>query len=270
MKVPSNVEFARDIQYANPDNVPLRLNLARPKVADDRLPAVVCFHGGGFRQGTRDIYDGLCLELATRGYVALTIQYRLSPQSLFPAAVQDCKSAIRWLRAHAAEYRVDPDRIAVWGGSAGGNLVLMMVATAGVPEFERGDNLGQSSAVACGVSFCGASDFTRSYGRSLGAASSLPNYFGGDLSRKRKEHIHGSPLYWITPQAAPTICIHGTEDPNVACEQSVWMVERLLKAGVKAELFSVQGAGHGFRGADRVRADAAGFSFLDRQLKNKQ
>ena len=110
----------------------MQLDLARPKEGTGPFPAVVCIHGGGFRAGTRDGYDKLCLTLAQHGYVAVTITYRLAPAHQFPAAVQDCKAAVRWLRANAAKYHIDPARIGVTGGSAGGHLAQFLGVTAGV------------------------------------------------------------------------------------------------------------------------------------------
>ncbi|MEO6787574.1 MAG: alpha/beta hydrolase, partial [Chthoniobacteraceae bacterium] len=191
--VPDNVTFERDIEFANPDNQHLQVNLAMPKDAKGLLPAVVCIHGGGFRAGKRESYDKLCVTLAEHGYVAITVTYRLAPAYQFPAAVLDCKAAVRWLRANAATYHVDPARIGVTGGSAGGHLAQFLGVTAHVPEFEGEGNLDQSSTVACVVNFYGPSDFTKSYGASVDAAEVLPLFFGGDLSTKRREHIQASP-----------------------------------------------------------------------------
>jgi acetyl esterase/lipase len=264
--VPDDVAFESGIEFSNPDNQHLQLNLARPKKGSGPFPAVVCIHGGGFRAGTRESYDKLCIAFAQRGYVAVTATYRLSPASQFPAAVHDCKAAVRWLRANAAKYHVDPKRIGAMGGSAGGHLALFLGVTAGVTEFEGEGNGDQSSAVQCVVSFAGPSDFTKSYGKSVDAHEVLPLFFGGNLEQKRREHIWGSPLYWVTPRAAPTLCIHGTEDNYVAHEQAVWMVDRLKSSAVEAELLSVPGAGHGLKGDDAQKGDAAMFAFFERQL----
>src|SRR5581483_11615346 len=113
-----------------------QLDMARPKNGDGPFPAVVCIHGGGFRAGSRQGYDGLCLRLAQRGYVAVTASYRLAPQFQFPAAVHDVKAAVRWLRANAKKYHIDPERIGVTGGSAGGHLAQFLGVTGGVSPFE--------------------------------------------------------------------------------------------------------------------------------------
>jgi acetyl esterase/lipase len=267
--VPEGVIWQAGIEYANPDDQHLQLDLARPKSGEGPFPAVLCIHGGGFRAGTRDGYDGLCMQLAKRGYVAATITYRLSPKYKFPAAVHDTKAAVRWLRANAATYKINPDKIGVTGGSAGGHLAQFLAVTAHVPEFEgTGGNPEQSSSVACVVNFFGPSDFTKSYGKSVDAAVVLPMWLGGNLETARVLHIRASPLYWVTPDAAPTLCVHGTNDKYVAYEQAVWLVDRLKAAGVEADLFTLNGAGHGFRGNDAKVADQALFDFFDKKLKN--
>jgi acetyl esterase/lipase len=269
-EVPDDVVFEKGIEYTNPDGQHLQLDLARPKAGDGPFPAVLCIHGGGFRAGTRDGYDGLIVHLAHRGYVAVTITYRLAPKYPFPAAIHDTKAAVRWLRANAAKYHIDPERIGVTGGSAGGHLAQFLGVTAGVKEFEgQGGNPDQSSAVACVVNYFGPSDFTKSYGKSVDAAVVLPLFLGGDLETARERHIRSSPLNWVTPDAAPTLCIHGTEDKYVAYEQAVWLIDRLKAAGVEAELLTLKGAGHGFKGKDAETAEQALMAFFDKHLKKK-
>ena len=265
--IPEDISFLRSVEFSSPSGEPLQLNLAAPKKGSGPFPAVLCIHGGGFRAGTREGYDGLCVQLAQKGYVAATVTYRLSPAARFPSAVQDCKTAVRWLRANAAKYRIDPTRIGATGGSAGGHLALFLGLTAGVPEFEGDGYLGYSSAVSCVVSFSGPTDFTKSYNRSVDAGDVLPLFFGGNLSTKLREHIQGSPLNWVTPRAAPTLCIHGTADPYVAYEQAQWLVDRLKTSAVPVELLTLEGAGHGFKGADAQKAQEAMMTFFGQWLK---
>lgn len=266
--IPDSVVWQTDIEYAKPDGTPLMLNLARPKAGNGPFPVVLCIHGGGFRAGKRESYDALCIKLAERGYVAATITYRLAPQHKFPAAVHDAKAAVRWLRANATQYHLNPEKIGVTGGSAGGHLAQFLAVTANVPQFEgTGGHADQPSHVNCVVNVYGPSDFTKSYGKSVDAHEVLPLWFGGNLETARDLHIQGSPLYWVTPNAAPTLCIHGTEDKYVAHEQAVWLVDKLKAATVEAELLTLAGAGHGFKGADAEKADAALFTFFDKHLK---
>src|SRR2546423_8837559 len=172
--VPETVVCEPDVEYANPDGQHLQLDLARPKTGTGPFPAIICIHGGGFRAGTRQGYDGLCLKLAEQGYVAATVSYRLAPKYPFPAAVHDTKAAVRWLRANAAKYQIDPERIGVTGGSAGGHLAQFLGVTAGGTEFEGDQNPGVSSSVACVVNFYGPSDFPKSYGKNVEAPEVLP------------------------------------------------------------------------------------------------
>jgi acetyl esterase/lipase len=265
----AEVAFEEGIEYANPDNQHLKLNLARPKevAGGARLPAIVCIHGGGFRAGDRAGWNERCRKLAERGYVAVTVTYRLAPRSQFPAAVQDVKAAVRWLRANAGKYHVDPDRIGAVGDSAGGHLAQFLGVTGDVTQFDGDQNPGQSSRVACVVNFYGPSDLTRSYGKSVDAAEVLPLFLGGDVEHQRRRHILASPLYWVTPAAAPTLLIHGTEDKYVNYEQATWIHDRLKAAEVEVQLLTLKGAGHGFKGEDAQRAEKAMFDFFDKQLK---
>lgn len=267
LAIPDNVTFERDIIYAEAGGARMQLNLARPKNASGPLPAVLCIHGGGFRAGSREGYNKLCLTLAQRGFVAATISYRLAPLHQFPAAVHDTKAAVRWLRANAAKLGIDPARIGVTGGSAGGHLAQFLGVTAGVKDFEGADNPGFSSAVTCVVNVYGPSDFTKSYGKSVDAHVVLPMWLGGDVETARAKHIQSSPLNWVNPNAAPTLIIHGTEDKYVAYEQAIWMRDRLTACGVPVELLTLEGAGHGFKGADAEKAEAALIAFFEQRLK---
>ena len=140
--------------------------------------------------------------------------------------------------------------------------------TGGVAQFEGdGGEPEESSSVTCVVNYYGPSDFTKSYGKSVDAAEVLPLFLGGDLEHARRRHIVASPLYWVTPEAAPTLLLHGTKDPYVAFEQAIWMRDRLQAAEVEVELLELKDAGHGFKGPDAERAEAALFAFFDKHLK---
>jgi acetyl esterase/lipase len=270
LQVPDNILFLKGVEYANPDDQHLQLNLARPKQSGGSLPCILCIHGGGFRAGNREGYNPLLLKLAERGYVAATVSYRLVPKYQFPAAIYDVKAAVRWLKANAATYQIDPERIGVTGDSAGGHLVQFLGVTADLKQFEGDEgNPGQSTRVACVVNRYGPSDFTKSYGKSVDAAEVLPLWLGGNLETARAKHIISSPLNWVTPTAAPTLILHGTDDKYVAYEQGVWMRDRLQACGVEVEMLTLEGAGHGFKGADAEKAEQAMFAFFDKHLKGK-
>jgi acetyl esterase/lipase len=265
---PDEIVFEAGIEFSKPGGEALQLDLARPKTPAGKCPAILCIHGGGFRAGKREGWDGRCKMLAEHGYVAVTATYRLAPKFPYPAAVYDVKAAVRWLRANAATYSIDPDRIGVTGDSAGGHLAQFLGVTGGVADFEGdGGNPGVSSRVTCVVNWYGPSDFTKSYGKSVDAAEVLPLWLGGDDTKEHKKHIQASPLYWVTPAAAPTLLLHGTKDPYVAFEQAEWIRDRLKAAEVEVEMVAFEGAGHGFKGADAEKAQKAMVDFFDRHLK---
>lgn len=263
------ITFESGVEYANPDNQHLQLDLARPTEGDGPFPAVLCIHGGGFRAGKREGWDGMCKELAARGFVAVTVTYRLAPKFQFPAAVEDCKAAVRWLRLNSAKYHIDPQQIGVLGDSAGGHLTQFLAVTGNVHDFDGNQNAGPSSAVQCAVSYYGPCDLTKSYGKSVDAADVLPLFLGGNLQTAWHRHILASPLYWVTPDAPPMLLLQGTDDKYVNYEQAVLMRDRLKAADVEVELLTLQGAGHGFKGEDLKRANSAAIEFLEKHLKQK-
>jgi len=265
---PQSVIYDADVEYSNVGER-VAMDILRPRAPSATpRPAVVMVHGGGFRAGKRESYLPMAARLAEHGYVAATVTYRLAPKYRYPAAVHDVKAAVRFLRANAARYGIDANHIGALGGSAGGHLVLMLGLTAGVPEFEgTGPNREFSSAVQCVVDYYGPTDFTQSYAKSVDAAEVLPLFLGADLVHDRAIHIRSSPLNWVTPNAAPTLAIHGTDDKYVAYEHSIWLLERLLGAGVPAELETLPGAPHGFKGADAEKAELRALAFLDKWLK---
>ena len=143
----------------------------------------------------------------------------------------------------------------------------MLGLTPGVAEFEGyGPNLDQSSQVKCVVDYYGPTDFTRSYGHSVDAAEVLPQFLGGDLEHAPLEHKRASPLYWVSPSAAPLLIVHGTKDRYVAYEQSVWLVDRMKAAGAEVELVPMEGSDHGFKGDYAERADKLLMAYFDKHL----
>jgi acetyl esterase/lipase len=263
------VRFTAGMTFATVNGETLQVNLAQPESREGPFPTVVCIHGGGFSGGRREDYDALCRKFAKRGYIAATIDYRLSPKHRWPAHIHDCKAAIRWLRAHAVEYQIDVDKIGAMGSSAGGHLSQFLAVTNDVREFD-GDHtcLDQSSRVTCVAAWAQASDFTREYGVWKGAPDAFRHFLGAELTAQtRRLHVRASPLFWVTPNAAPTLLVHGTADQDVLFAQSVWIHERLVSAEVDTKLVPIEGGGHGLTGIHLEQAEQATFDFFDRQFQ---
>ncbi len=269
------IEIERNVEYSNPEDQHLKLNLARPSKIDGLAPGVVCIHGGGWTGGDRGRWQATCEKLARRGFVAVTVQYRFAPAHPFPAALQDVQAAVRWLRANAERLKLDTSRIGALGDSAGGHLTQCLGVGADAdrlapdPAGQHGaGTAGQSCRVQCVVNIYGPNDLTRMH--SPAVEQLLVNFLGGDVEHARHNYILASPFYWVTPDAASTLIIHGTKDTIVPYEQATLMDERLKAAGVEVELLTLEGAGHGFGGADAEKADAAMFEWLEKHLKSEK
>ena len=199
--VPDTVSVEKDIEYGKGGDVSLKLDLYSPKERTKPLPAVVFIHGGAWRSGSREMYHYYCVKFAEHGYVAATISYRLYRVAPFPAAVEDAKCAVRWMRANAEKLGVDPDRIGVAGGSAGGHLSMMVAYAPDTPELEgAGGHADVSSRVQAVVNIYGPTDLTTDFAK---ANSVVSDFLGGksfddapDLYRTR---IPNHPRYQGRP-----------------------------------------------------------------------
>jgi acetyl esterase/lipase len=208
------------------------------------MPAVVFIHGGGWQSG--DKYPSQVSSLAQRGFFAVSINYRLSGVAIFPAAVEDCKCAVRWLRANATKYNVDPTRIGVWGGSAGGHLALMVACTDETSGIEgNGGWNTYSSRVQAVCSYYGPTDLSRM--QDGGDAAAPARFLGGSPLEKPESYKLASPVNYVTPDDPALLMVHGESDRVVPYAQSVIMRDEYFKLGLKVELVKVLNAGHVFQ-----------------------
>ncbi len=244
--LPADVELREGIVYGVGGERELKLDLFLPKEdAAAARPAVVFMHGGGWRGGNPGQFRPQSIHLAGVGYVCACIQYRLSDEAKFPAALEDCKCAVRWLRANAGDLGVDPDRIAVAGGSAGAHLAAM-VAMTGAGSFEgEGGHADQSSAANLAVCFNPPTDLT-AMAEGGKAEAIVAGFLGKAYADDPELYGQASPVTHVDPGDPPLLALHGTADETVPYAQAEALVERLKEAGVEAELFTAEGAGHGF------------------------
>ena len=266
---PADIVVQRDLAFAKPDDKELRLDLAMPKLGSGPFPAVVFLHGEGWRAGNRQQMNHFIEGMARLGYVGVTVDYRLVPGARFPAQVEDCKAAIRWLRAHATEYRVRADRIGVVGFSAGGHLAAMLGVAGAEDGLEgTGGNAAQSSRVQAVVSFFGPTDFTtRDWPADLEREVIVP-FLGAAFADQPAAYKRASPISYVGAQAPPFLFFHGTEDKLVPVDQSRRMADRLTRVGVPARMVALEGEGHGFSDAGNQRSMQQMLDFLAERLKN--
>lgn len=229
----------RDITYCSVDGVDLKMDLYFPKEAAGPTPLVVYIHGGGWSKGDKSggagMIDGPALLDA--GFTMASLNYRLAPEYKMPDMVEDVKCAIRSLRAHAHDYNIDPDKIGVWGGSAGGHLVNMLGTTDAGAGFDVGEYLDQSSRVQAVVDLFGPADLTVDFS---GGYQRLKESVFGDFSP-----ADSSPVTYITLDDPPFLILQGDADRVVPLSQSQEFYERLRAAGVEAQLVVVKNGPHG-------------------------
>lgn len=237
----------RDLPYVTNGHERQKLDLFLPAGAGEPRPLVVWIHGGGWEGGNKD--NCPALGLLARGFAVASLNYRLSQHAPFPAQIEDCKAAVRWLRAHAAEYGIDPERIGTWGASAGGHLVALLGTTGHVRDFDRGENLDQSSRVQCVLDWFGPTDFLHWGEGSLVSVvdpkSPIVKLFGGPIRGREPLARSASPVTFVQKDAAPFLIMHGDKDALVPLQQSQELQGALQGAGVESNLEVLAGAGHG-------------------------
>lgn len=242
-------------------NVPMQLDLLQPQ-KKTKMPAIVYVTGGGFINANRDNGVQLRNYLAEKGYVVVSITYRVAPTAQFPQPLEDVKASIRYLRAHADQWNIDKDRIGIIGGSAGGYLSAFAGTTSGTKTFDKGENLQESSKVNCAVDLYGLSDLSRvgmdyspevqQLHKSAGATEALwvngsPVFGGkdGGVLADPKATEAANPIAYIGKNSAPMLLMHGTADKVVSPGQTDLLYQALKAKGVPAERYEIPGAAHG-------------------------
>lgn len=274
---PRGVRVLRDLEFAKVGGRSLKLDLylpGKPAGADGESapPLVIWIHGGAWRAGNKDRPPAA--PLAGRGYAVASISYRLSQEATFPAQLHDCKAAVRWLKAHAKEYGYDPDRVGVWGASAGGHLAALLGTTGDVKDLEGdvGDHPDPASRVQAVVDWFGPTDFLRMNAhRPPGARqdhdtpdSPESQLIGGPIQQNPDKAKRANPITYVSKDDPPFLLMHGDRDPLVPHHQSELLAAALKGTGVDATLHTVKGAGHGFGGPEVMRRVEA---FFDKHLK---
>jgi acetyl esterase/lipase len=265
-RVEAGARTTTDITYANVNSIELKLDVMMPEGAGP-FPAVMVIHGGAWRAGNKRDCRFIMPDFVKRGYVAISPQYRFCPKEPFPAQVQDVKAAVRFVKSHAKDYNIDPDRMGAIGFSAGGHLALMLGLTSPADGLE-GDTSGggPDSSVKAVVNYFGPTDL---------AAKDIPDvskplvkdFLGGTPAEKPDLAAKASPLSYVSKDDAPVLTFQGTKDPLVPSTQATKLAEAMTAAGVPGRVELLIGAQHGWQGRELERTKAETFAFFDGLLK---
>lgn len=276
---PKGVRAEKDIQYVPGGDESQRLDIYVPeKPSDKPLPLIVCIHGGGWRGGSKAGCPAM--GMIPMGYAVASVEYRFSQKAIFPAQIQDCQAAIRWLRANSKKYNFDPDRFGVWGGSAGGHLVALVGTSGGKKAFAPiGGNEDQSDRVQAVCDFFGPADFNTVM-QQAADDQNVKNIFkfntpadpyscliGVPLNSDKQKGDAVSPVHYVSKDNPPVLILHGTHDALVPYAQSVEFASALKEKGVPVYLQTLPGSGHGGPAFGKPAAVKLIEQFFDKYLK---
>ncbi len=265
--VPEGTEVHRNLEYVKGGHERQQLDLYVPKQASGPLPVIVWVHGGAWLAGSKD-GGGPALPFVRRGYAVASINYRLSQHAKFPAQIEDCKAAIRWLRANAKTYNLDPHHFAAWGASAGGHLVALLGTSGDVKDLEGSDGpLDQSSRVQAVVDWFGPSDVTQIGGSHDRPDSPEAKLLGGPVRDNLEKAARANPITYVSKDDPPFLIMHGDQDRVVPFSQSELLLDALKKADVDATFKPINGAGHGGREFSSEENRKLVEEFFDKHLK---
>jgi acetyl esterase/lipase len=273
---PPGVKVERDLVFASVGGKNLRLDLYRPDNSSGNVPVVVLIYGGAWMMRNQWMETPKAMWLATHGYAAAVIDYRLSSEALFPAQIHDCKAAVRWLRANAAKYGLDAAHIGAWGESSGGHLASLLGVAGNVAALE-GDlgNTNESSQVQAVVDFFGPTDFLQAQAHALPSSwlnhdsptSPESRLIGGPVQENPEKAEQANPIKYVTHDVPPFLIVHGEQDPLVPCNQSELLFDALKKVHANVTFYKIAGAGHDGPVFDSDMMRAAVLAFLDKYLK---
>ena len=267
-----------DIEYARFGDRSIQLDLYLPE-GEGPFPVIIWIHGGGWSSGDKDLDpNDPQVRQVGRGYAVASINYRLSQQAKFPAQIEDCKAAVRWLRARASNYNLDPARIAVWGSSAGGHLAALLGTSGDVSELEGSeDNRGYSSRVNAVVDWFGPTDLLQMSRDSLPFPCNVLDHdspfspesllIGCAIQTCPDKTDKANPIKYVSGDDPPFLIMHGDRDCLVGPQQSRRLYDALTAVGAKATVKFIAGAGHGGSQFDEAENRKLGEDFLDENLK---
>jgi len=271
----TDAAIQRDLIYKRINGRALGLDLYSPSRPSGPLPVIIWLHPGGWSKGRKEGHSP-AVTLVDDGYAVASVDYRLTGVAPFPAQIEDCKAAVRWLRANASKYNLDPDRIGVWGFSSGAHLAALLGTSGGVSELEgNGDNISYSSRVQAVCVVSGPGDLLQQYREALAAPAkmnpkvkpALEALIGGPLELNKAKAMAASPISYISKDDPPFLIIQGENDITVPVSVTKSFFAALKAAGVDATLEIATGRGHGVGGP---KFQPMIKTFFDKHLKKSQ
>lgn len=268
------VDLKANIPFANPGEE-LCLQLLKPMWSSggNGFPLVVFIQGSAWTKPNQYWQLPQLSQLARRGFVVASVTHRSCWNTPAPAFLKDVKSAVRFLRAHAQEYDIDKERVCAWGTSSGGNTALLLGLTGGMPDFEEGDNLEESSEVKCVVECFGPTDLVKmidnQYAENPRNEQNLLYALGGRDENTYHDVLNKiSPINYVMPDKAlpPMMILHGDADPVVLYEDSDAFYEKMTAAGHEIDLVRITGAPHEGNFWSQPLLEMA-FAFIEKHLK---
>jgi len=263
------VTTSYDVPFTTAGGAELRIDIVQPAIGDGPFPAVLVIHGGAWREGGREESHRHLMELARRGYVAASPQYRFCPTDTFPAQLLDVKAAVRFLRSNARALKINPEKIGAMGFSAGGHLALLLGLTGPADGFDGPDSKGVPSArVQAVVDFFGPTDLSATY-LSERARGFVQCLIGAPAADKPELAARASPVTYAGSGDAPVLAFQGLNDTLVPPAQTVELMEKLAAAGVSGRVEFILSAEHGWQGAEWDRTWKETVEFFDATLKKR-
>ncbi|MFC1558003.1 alpha/beta hydrolase fold domain-containing protein [candidate division KSB1 bacterium] len=242
-----NVKFLPDIVYGKGGDKDLKLDLFLPENIISQHIGIIFIHGGGWRNLSKEYLKEWGYYFADRGYTSVSIDYRLSGEAKFPAAIEDCKCAVRWMRANAGKYDINPDKVAVFGESAGGHLAALLGTSGGAKELEgKGGHRGYSSRPNLVFPVYGVFDLVWRVSNIPSRGSILYEFIGCSYDECPEKYVRAAPITYIDKSDPPFLLFHSTGDSAVSFQQSVQFEKLLKNAGVPVEFSKTFGSKHGY------------------------
>ena len=257
-----------NIVYGHGGSEELKLDLIKPAVPVENGPALILIHGGGWQGGDKADFVQFGKAAAKRGYLCVTVNYRLAPKHRFPAQIEDVKCAVRWMRSQAKDLHIDPQRIGAVGGSAGAHL-SMMLGTMDPADGLEGDggHADQPSKVQAVVSLFGPANLSSDV--PIISQGILKTFLNGTKAEIADTYRKASPITYVNAGDAPMLLYQGTKDGLVPYDQATQMATALTDAGVGGRVELLLGLGHGWSGPEMERVLQGSLDFMDQNLKAK-